>query len=149
MAEWVTRAGLALMGVDELVDVDSAGIGDWHTGEPADERATRVAQAAGYDLAPAHVARQFRREWFAERDLVIALDSGHARALRAMAPDAAAAERIRLLRDFEPAPRAVGADLDVSDPYYGDLAGFGRCLTVIEAACAGLLAEIGRAVSRR
>jgi protein-tyrosine phosphatase len=147
MAEWVTRAGLARLGIDELVDVDSAGIGDWHVGQPADERATRVALDAGYTHASSHIARQFRREWLGERDLVIALDSGHARALRAMAHTHPSSAPVRLLREYD--KFRVEQRLDVDDPYYGGIAEFERCLRVIEAACEGLLAEIGSVVTRR
>jgi protein-tyrosine phosphatase len=150
MAEWVTRSEVSRLGLDSLVTVDSAGTGAWHVGEAADERAVRVARAAGYELAgatPPHIARQFDPVWFAERELLVALDRGHAAALRDLAPDAAAAARVRLLREFDTGAGADPRDLDVADPYYGDLAGFERCLQVIEASCAGLLAAIGDAVS--
>jgi protein-tyrosine phosphatase len=73
-AEAVMRARLAGAGLADRVVVDSAGTGSWHAGSPADERAAEALRAGGYD-ASGHVARQFDASWFAERDLVVALDN--------------------------------------------------------------------------
>jgi protein-tyrosine phosphatase len=100
-----------------------------------------VLSAAGYDGA-LHRARQFEAQWFAERDLVIALDRGHARSLRSWAPDDSARAKVRLLRSFDPG--AGGEDLDVADPYYDGPAEFGHVLRQVEAACEGLLDHVRR-----
>lgn len=138
-AEVVLRAQLARAGLADLVRVDSAGLGDWHVGEGADRRSAAALRARGYD-AGAHRARQFAAADFAERDLVVALDSGHLADLLALAPTAADRAKVRLLRSYEPA--ADEADLDVPDPYYGGGEGFERVLDLVESACAALLAEI-------
>jgi protein-tyrosine phosphatase len=148
MAESVFRRYLEKADLTELVEVDSAGTAGWHAGGTADPRAVHVLQAGGYGCR--HQARRFEAGWFASRDLVIALDHGHLRALRRLAPDADTAGRIRLLRSFDPAvdPGAV-ADLDVPDPYYGELPGFEDCLALVEAACLGLLDHVAAAVAER
>ncbi|MEY9877668.1 protein-tyrosine phosphatase [Streptacidiphilus sp. MAP12-33] len=138
MAEHVMRERLAEAGLDGLVVVDSAGTGSWHEGDPADERAVRVLREAGYGSD--HVARQFHAEWFRGIDLVVALDQGHERALRRLARTPGETAKIRLLRSYDPAA-GIG-DLDVPDPYYGDLAGFEEVLRLCEAGCDGLLAEL-------
>lgn len=140
MAEVVLRALAQEQGLDAVVLVDSAGTGDWHIGERADRRALASLQRGGYD-GTAHRARQFDPQWFAERDLVVALDRGHERTLRAWAPDEAARESVRLLRTFDPAlpDDATGALLDVPDPYYDGTAAFDEVLRVVEASCRGLL----------
>jgi protein-tyrosine phosphatase len=137
-AELVTRRLAAAAGLGDLVEVDSAGLGDWHVGDDADPRALRALAARGYDTA-GHCARQFQPADFAERDLVVALDRGHYRALRMLAPTAAEADAVRLLRSFDP---AAGDDLEVPDPYYGGPADFEHALDLVEAACRGLLDEI-------
>ncbi|MEO3751744.1 low molecular weight protein-tyrosine-phosphatase [Streptomyces sp. B6B3] len=146
MAEAVCRAELAAHGLGAAVVVDSAGTGSWHVGEEADPRATAALASAGYHRpgdAGEHEARQFRRGWFDRYNLVIALDRGHERSLRRLAPSPAHAARVRLLRDFDPAVSDPD-DLDVPDPYYGGDAGFAVCLKLIEDAMPGLLAEIER-----
>jgi protein-tyrosine phosphatase len=140
MAEWVFRHHVREAGLDGLVEVDSAGTGDWHAGEPADQRAVAALRRGGYEYG-GHRARQFQRSWFEARDLVVALDRGHLRELRAMAPGPPAAARVRLLRSFDP---GADGDLDVPDPYYGGTACFNHCLALIEAACPGLMEEVGR-----
>ncbi|WP_405439572.1 low molecular weight phosphotyrosine protein phosphatase [Streptomyces avidinii] len=135
MAESVFRAHVATAGLDALVEVDSAGTGGWHEGDGADPRTVAVLEAAGYEQD--HRARQFRSSWFARLDLVIALDAGHQRDLRALAPTAQDAAKVRLLRSYDPA--ATAAETDVPDPYYGPLDGFEECLELVEAASPGLL----------
>ncbi|MHC3471293.1 low molecular weight protein-tyrosine-phosphatase [Streptomyces sp. 7R007] len=137
MAESVFRARIAEAGLDGLVEVDSAGTGGWHEGDGADPRTVSVLEESGYVCD--HTARQFQPSWFARLDLVIALDSGHLRALRRLAPAPEDAAKVRLLRSYDP---AAGDDLDVPDPYYGGMDGFEECLGMVEAASEGLLADV-------
>ncbi|WNZ10247.1 low molecular weight protein-tyrosine-phosphatase [Streptomyces sp. 11x1] len=137
MAESVFRAHVEEAGLGELVEVDSAGTGGWHEGDAADPRTASVLESNGYEGV--HTARQFQVSWFARLDLVIALDEGHFKALRRLAPTAADADKVRLLRSYDP---AAGGDLDVPDPYYGGMDGFEECLELVEAASPGLLAAV-------
>ncbi|MGW2742742.1 low molecular weight protein-tyrosine-phosphatase [Streptomyces sp. NPDC001450] len=137
MAESVFRARVEEAGLADLVEIDSAGTGGWHEGDAADPRTASVLDEHGYGTE--HVARQFQRSWFARLDLVIALDSGHLKALRRLAPTEEDARKVRLLRAYDP---AAGDDLDVPDPYYGGRDGFEECLEMAETASTGLLAAV-------
>ncbi|MGW2722869.1 low molecular weight protein-tyrosine-phosphatase [Streptomyces sp. NPDC001492] len=137
MAESVFRARTADAGLDGLVEVDSAGTGGWHEGDGADPRTVSVLEENGYECV--HTARQFQPSWFSRLDLVIALDTGHLKALRRLARTPEEAAKVRLLRSYDP---AAGDDLDVPDPYYGGMDGFEECLEMVEAASEGLLAEV-------
>lgn len=137
MAESVFRARVAEDGLDGRVEVDSAGTGGWHEGDGADPRTVSVLEEHGYDGA--HTARQFQPSWFSRLDLVIALDHGHLRDLRRLAPTPEDAAKVRLLRSYDP---SAGGDLDVPDPYYGGMHGFEECLEMVEAASEGLLAAV-------
>ncbi|MEU9149284.1 low molecular weight protein-tyrosine-phosphatase [Streptomyces sp. NPDC048417] len=137
MAESVFRARIAESGLDDRVEVDSAGTGGWHEGDGADPRTVRVLQKHGYDGG--HTARQFQASWFARLDLVIALDSGHLKSLRRLAPTEQDARKVHLLRSYDP---DAADDLDVPDPYYGGLDGFEECLEMVEAASEGLLTAV-------
>ncbi|RDG37208.1 low molecular weight protein-tyrosine-phosphatase [Streptomyces corynorhini] len=154
IAESVFRARLAEAGLDGAVAVDSAGTDGWHEGDGADPRAVAVLDAHGYPGD--HTARRFRAAWFPLLDLVIALDEGHLRELRRLAPTPADAAKVRLLRSYDPAVRTPGRPsdgaaaetdgaLDVPDPYYGDSAGFEECLRMVEAASEGLLTAVRNA----
>lgn len=138
MAEWVFRHHVEAEGLDDVL-VDSSGTGGWHVGDGADPRTVRTLGQAGYRSA--HTARQFRPEWFARYDLIIALDEGHLKSLRRMATDAAARDKVRLLREFDPQAVAAG-ELDVPDPYYDGQASFDEVLAMIEAAVPGLLKQV-------
>ncbi len=141
MAEVVLRARLGEEGLAERVVVDSAGTGDWHAGEPADPRATAALRTAGYEAGrDDHIARWFDAEWFGRLDLVVALDRGHLRALRRLAPTPADAAKVRLL---------LAGDGEVPDPYYGEDRGFADCLEIIEGGMAGLLDVVRAGVLER
>jgi protein-tyrosine phosphatase len=136
-AEGVMRALVAEAGLEERIELDSAGTGAWHVGEPPDVRATAAARRRGIVLEGA--ARQVRSGDFEEFDLILAMDESNLRELRRLAPDEEARARVRLLREFDP---AADGDLDVPDPYYGGPGGFGEVLDLVQAACAALLREL-------
>lgn len=146
MAESVFRSHVAAAGLGGLVEVDSAGTGGWHEGDGADPRTVAVLEAAGYGQN--HRARRFRASWFDRLDLVIALDSGHLRDLRALAPTPEAAAKVRLLLSYDPAAADAhgSGGLDVPDPYYGPFDGFEECLALVEAASPGLLDAVRAAL---
>ena len=149
MAEHVLRKSIEDEGLDAIVD--SSGTGGWHVGDPADRRTVRVLQRHGFTSD--HAARKFQRGWFDDYDLVIALDAGHLRELRALAragKDREAFEestQIRLLRSFD--PTAASPDLDVPDPYYDDDEAFEHVMELIERAVPGILDEIRRGLKNR
>src|SRR5687767_12640346 len=70
-AEAVLRDLAQKTGLD--VRIESAGTGDWHVGQPPDERAQHHAKGRGYDLS-AQRARQVRQRDFEEFDLIVAMD---------------------------------------------------------------------------
>jgi protein-tyrosine phosphatase len=137
-AEGVMRSLLREQGLEDAVEVDSAGTGDWHVGSPPDARATAAARARGITLEGA--ARPVAPRDFEDYDLILAADRRNLRDLRALTPPDAQA-RIHLLREFD--PESEGApDLDVPDPYYGGDDGFEQVLDLVEASCRGLLDQL-------
>jgi protein-tyrosine phosphatase len=138
-AEGTMRALVQEAGLGRRVQLDSAGTGGWHVGEPPDSRAIAAARARGIELHGA--AREVTRTDFDDFDLVLAMDRSNMRALRRLAPTDQAREKVRLLREFDPAS-AGATDLDVPDPYYGAAGGFDEVLDLVQAACAGLLDHI-------
>jgi low molecular weight protein-tyrosine phosphatase len=127
-AEGVMRRLIEDEGLD--IEVDSAGTGGWHAGEPPDERATVAAQRRGVTLEGA--ARQVKASDFRRFDVLVAMDRGNLRDLLDLAPDEEAREKVRLLVP----------DADVPDPYYGGDRGFETVLDMVESACRELLDEL-------
>ena len=134
MAEVIVRDALTAAGLGGDVRVTSSGIGGWHAGGPADERAQAELAAHGYDGSQ-HRAAQFGGDRF-DADLIVALDTNHVSELVARGvPE----QRVRLIRSFDPAaPEGAG----VADPYYGGPAGFTTTREQIEAAADGIVAWV-------
>ena len=136
MAEVVLRDQVAKAGLGEYVIVDSAGTGDWHVGDRMNVRARAQLRRGGYD-GEAHRARQFRRSWLPDRDLLLAMDADNLRDLRALAPDGDPDRRIRLFGEI------AGLDgEDVPDPYYGTDADFAHVLGMLESGMASLVDQL-------
>jgi protein-tyrosine phosphatase len=137
-AEGVMRHLLAEEGLEDAIELDSAGTGGWHAGDPPDRRATAAARARGIALDGA--ARQVRPTDFEDFDLILAADRENLEDLRAIATPGTEG-KVRLLREFDPGCEGA-PDLDVPDPYYGGERGFEDVLDLAEAACRGLLARV-------
>ncbi|WP_201788562.1 low molecular weight protein-tyrosine-phosphatase [Rathayibacter sp. VKM Ac-2630] len=138
MAEVVLRSLAERAGLGSVIEITSAGTGEWHLGEQADHRALDALERRGLDGAR-HRAQLFDPARFAEFDLVVALDHGHERALRAWARTDVDRQKVRRLLAFEPGLSPQG---DVPDPYYSDAAAFDSVLALIERACESLFAQI-------
>ena len=124
-------------GLGKWIEVDSAGTGDWHVGDPPDRRARAVGAARGIPLSG--TARQFTAGDFAGYDHVIAMDRANRDELLRMAGTPADRGKVRLLRSFD---ASAPPDADVPDPYYGGPGGFDEVFDICEAGCRGLLAEV-------
>jgi protein-tyrosine phosphatase len=143
MAEVVLRHLAEEAGLADLLQISSAGTGDWHIGERADRRTVAALAGAGYD-GSRHRAQQFDPRWFADLDLVIACDRGHQRTLWSWAGAERERGKVALLRSFDPdlEPGAAADHLDVPDPYYEEQQAFDDVLRRIEACCRGLLTQV-------
>lgn len=141
MAEVVFREAADAVGLGARVASTSAGTGDWHVGERADQRTIDALARRGYD-GTRHRARQFTHDDFSRSDLVIALDRSHERILRGWARDEGDADKISLLMTFDPhAPT-----LDVPDPYYASQGMFDEVLGMIESASRALFRQLEPAI---
>jgi len=136
-AEGVMRHVLREEGLEDRIEVDSAGTGGWHVGAPPDERATEAARKRSILLEGA--ARKFESVDFDQFDLILAMDDENRRDLLDIALDEETRAKVRLLREFDP---ASDGGLDVPDPYYGGDEGFEHVLDLVEAATRGLVEEL-------
>jgi len=136
MAEGVFRRVAEDAGLLHLFEIDSAGMGDWHRGQPPDHRAQQAALTRGVDIS-SQSARKIEPEDFEAFDLVVAMDGSNIADLEDIAPRAAR-RKIRRFLDYAP---HLGTE-DVPDPYFGGVEGFDHALDLIEAAAEGLLADL-------
>jgi len=123
-------------GLASVIDVDSAGTGDWHLGAPPDRRATAAAAERGYDLSALR-ARQVTQADFNQFDYMLAMDSSNLSDLSKLAPQYSRTN-LSLLLDYAPDSPVR----EVPDPYYGGNDGFARVLDMVEDACDSLLDHI-------
>ena len=131
LAEGALRAEAKRLGLDLIVD--SAGTGNWHAGEPPDRRAIAVARRNGVDISGLR-ARQVRVADFHRFHHVIALDHDNLANLRKLAPADGTAELSLLLDHVEGREGQA-----VTDPWFGDEAGFDVTWAEVTAAARGLV----------
>ena len=136
LAEGVFRRMVDKAGLDGRIQVDSAGINDYHEGSGPDPRAKSVAFEHGIELTSS--SRPVQEPDFEYFDIILAMDRENERALKRMCPRAYLG-KIRKLRAFED----HGNPPDVPDPYYDGPYGFHRMFEIIEQNCRALLEEVG------
>ena len=155
LAEGVFRKLVADRGLSDRIEVDSAGTGGWHAGEPPDRRMRATAESRGVSLEGIQ-ARRVKAADLAEFDYVFAMDRENLRDLKAIAarandqslpgrvddsPDIRANDNSPLLfRTFDP----VKDDPDVPDPYYGGSDGFTRVFEIVDRISRAVLDHICR-----
>jgi protein-tyrosine phosphatase len=152
MAEVVLQERIRQAGFSDLVQVDSAGTGDWHVGYPADERAQGELARSGYSPATDHKARQIINTWMSELDLIVAMDSSNYTNVQDIINQSGHAPELVMFRSFDPELAHLDAphpDLDVPDPYYGTGDGFTVVLNMIERATDGLITQLPARLDQR
>jgi len=135
-AEGVFRAALDQARLGPQIRIDSAGLGDWHVGQPPDRRAIQAANRRGYDLSKLR-ARQVSATDFSRFGWILAMDHTNLEALQALRP-ASYEGHLGLLLDLVP---HTGLR-EVPDPYYGGTDGFERVLDLVEVASAELVRRL-------
>ena len=136
LAEAAMRQALASRDLD--LDVDSAGTGDWHVGEPPDPRAQAIARLHGADIS-GYRGRQVAAEDFMRFTHIVAMDADNLAGLKAMRPEAATAG-LSLLLDYVEGR----AGDSVADPYFGGDEGFAVTWADVTAGAKALLAALER-----
>jgi protein-tyrosine phosphatase len=104
-------------------------------GEPADPRARSAGKRHGVSVTS--LARTVEAADFERFDVVVAMDRGHLRWLRARCAPAGQA-KLRLLRAIDP----EADDQDVPAPCYAGSEAFERVYAILERCCRRLLAEL-------
>jgi protein-tyrosine phosphatase len=137
-AEGVLRAKIAQAGLAKLVQIDSAGTHDYHSGSPPDERSQQHALRRGYDLSQLR-ARRVQEADFECFDMIFAMDWDNLALLQADCPPAHQS-KLQLFMQYADQNLKLGPV--VPDPYYGGVAGFEQVLVLLEAASDGLVIKL-------
>jgi len=137
LAEGIFRHGLAAAQLAELVEVDSAGTGNWHQGDAPDPRSVETASRHGIDISGQR-ARQLVPEDFDRFDLIFAMDRSNEATMRARAPSSRHDKIFLFLDD------TLGSRADVPDPYHGGVSGFEDVYQLLREGCTELVSRLGR-----
>ncbi|MEI2455667.1 low molecular weight protein-tyrosine-phosphatase [Lysobacter firmicutimachus] len=142
VAEGVLRARIAASSIAGRVELDSAGTGDWHIGEPPDRRSIANAAGHGVDIAGLR-ARQIQAADYRRFDWLLCADRANLRDVRARAPKDATAQTALLL-DW----CGIGEDCEVPDPYTGGPAQFEHVFQLLDRAADGAIARLRQELRR-
>ncbi len=137
-AEGVFSHLVRARGLHETIEADSAGTGDWHSGEAPDSRAQAMALRHGVDISGQR-ARVVSARDFTRFHYICAMDRDNLAHLRRKCPKDRQ-DRLYLFGNF--AEEFYG--VDVPDPFYGGQAGFAEVFRMVQRASEGLLAAIER-----
>ena len=133
MAEAITVHRVRELGLEDQIEVDSAGTGDWHIGDAPHAGTLKILQT--YNIEHPMQARQVRAEDLSEFDYLIVMDDKNERDVRELATG-----RAHIARLLDYLPDAL--DKNVPDPYFtGD---FDAVYQMLRVACENLLNEIRR-----
>jgi protein-tyrosine phosphatase len=141
MAEGALRARMRAAGLANDVEIDSAGTGGWHAGDPPDPRAIATAAAHGVDIAGLR-ARKLAIEDFDRFDWILCADRDNLAQAQARKPVTSHGRPALLL---EWAGRRVRRE--IPDPYEGGQRDFDRVWALVDEAATRIVERIraGRA----
>ncbi|WP_457671682.1 low molecular weight protein-tyrosine-phosphatase [Thiolapillus sp.] len=123
-------------GLEQRIEIDSAGTHAYHVGSSPDPRAQAAAASRNIDLSDLR-GRQVETGDFHRFDYILAMDNENLGILGNLCP-VGAEEKLHLFMDFAP---DYGM-WEVPDPYYGGDRGFDQVFDMIEQASRGLMEEI-------
>lgn len=136
LAEGALRARLAASPLAGRVQVDSAGTGDWHVGQPPDPRAVACARGHGVDISMLR-ARQLCQRDYAEFDWLLCADSQNVRDVLRQAPSSQRG-KVVLLTEWA----QVHEGCAVPDPYTGGPAEFEHAWRLVDSAARAVVARL-------
>ncbi|MEM1377115.1 MAG: low molecular weight protein-tyrosine-phosphatase [Pseudomonadota bacterium] len=134
LAHGVFEAVAHKQGLD--IEVDSAGTGAWHIGNPPDRRSIAVAAKHGIDISGQR-ARKLAEDDFDRFDLILGMDRSNVDNINAKRRGSSRAH-VDLFLDY-----AISQTRDVPDPYYGGDDGFEDVCRMIRAGAESLGTRLG------
>jgi protein-tyrosine phosphatase len=131
MAEALFQHKVKLAGLEDQIQSDSAGTGDWHVGKPPHHGTAQALAEHGIDYA--HQARVFCKEDLDRFDYIITMDEANHEAVEQLGSGPA---RVASLLSF-----ALHLGIaEVPDPYY--TGNFSEVYHLVDEATDGLLGAI-------
>ena len=126
-------------GLQDKIEVDSAGTYGGHRGELPDRRMRTAAMYRGYALT--HKSRPVSSLDFLDFDLIVAMDDQNYEDLMHLAPSVEATHKIKRMASY----LTTHSISYIPDPYYMGTEGFSLVLDLLEEGCRNLFDEIKNA----
>lgn len=143
MAEAVMRHFVEQEGLSHLIEVDSAGTGDWHIGKPPHEGTRKLLDEKVISYAGMK-ARQVRAEDLYDFTYIVCMDNQNFKDVQRVFKQAAGEGQQGKVITFM--SLVTGAHVtEVPDPYY--TGNFEEVYQLVEQGCRTLLAEIKRSLA--
>ncbi|MFF2479482.1 low molecular weight protein-tyrosine-phosphatase [Paenibacillus sp. NPDC058071] len=145
MAEAVFRSKLQQAGLDGIVEVDSAGTGDWHIGHPPHEGTRKQLDLKGISYAGMK-ARQFIGQDNDQFDYIVCMDTKNEKDVRELidgavsGADKGRGAEVLTFMSLLPEKGIV----DVPDPYY--TGNFDYVYELVDEGCDRLLEQVRSAL---
>lgn len=133
-AEAVMKHVVSSAGLDDQIEIDSAGTIAVHAGEHADSRMRQHAARRGYALTSISRRIEYPHD-FDYFDYIIGMDASNMADLTALVRSEEYKQKIYKMTDF----CLECTENSVPDPYYGGSEGFEHVLDILEDACRGFL----------
>ena len=117
--------------------VDSAGIANYHVGTAPDKRSIVTAKKFGIDISQ-QKCRQITKSDFETFDYIYVMDNSNYKNVMAIAPNEASKQKVKLILNEVDST----SDLEVPDPYYGELEDFEHVFHLLDEACTIIASRI-------
>jgi len=110
--------------------IDSAGTANYHIGAAPDKRSVLIAKKFGIDISQ-QKCRQITKSDFEYFDYIYVMDTSNYKNVIAIAPNEASKQKVKLILNEVDST----SDLEVPDPYYGEMEYFEHVIHLLDEAC--------------
>jgi protein-tyrosine phosphatase len=135
MAEAIFKHLIKEKGLENFVDTDSCGTGNYHVGDDADPRTISAVRSKGILID--HCVRQLVAADLDMYDYVLAMDRSNYQNIGRLA-NATNKAKIRMMRDFDPGHQGE----EVPDPYYGNQQHFEEVYDILNRSLSQFVAYL-------
>jgi len=136
-AEAIMKKRISDSNLSDVIEVDSAGTIDYHSGEGADSRMKKIAAKKDYKIDS--IARQFNlQNDFKYFDYIVTMDDENYDDILSLDVNNIYGDKIFRMVDFCTTYKAN----EIPDPYYSGSSGFEHVIELLEDATSGLLNKV-------
>ena len=136
-AEAIMKKRISDNSLSDIIEVDSAGTIDYHSGEGADSRMKKIAAKKDYKIDS--IARQFNMRYdFKNFNYIVTMDDENYDDILSMDVHNIYSDKIFRMVDFCTTFKAN----EIPDPYYSGASGFENVIELLEDATSRLLNSV-------